>query len=97
MVSERFVTEYPQRCMELFSLMEPIACDRQLVGSFSLIVATSVFLIPYERMKMAHPLNQRAPEGQLYDAIGRIERQLFLDAEFWKNYPDVAWRFSRDE
>ena len=66
-----------------------------MAGSFSLIVATPVFLIPYERMKVAHPLNQRAPEGGLYYAIRRVERQRFLEAEFWDNAPDGVWRFSR--
>ena len=94
-VPARFVTEYPLRCMELFELIEPMARDKDLLGSFSLIVATSVFLIPYERMNDRHFLNRRGKEPDLYDAIDRIERQHFLKAEFWRNGTPQEWRFSR--
>ena len=68
MIPEKFVTEYPARCMDLFALLEPAAREKQLLGSFSLIVATSVFMIPYERMKARHPLN-RGGANSLYAAI----------------------------
>lgn len=95
MVPERFITEYPARCMDLFALLEPVAREKQLVGSFSLVVATSVFLIPYERMKAAHPLNEGAPGEGLYDAIRQVERQPFHEAPFWEGALIHPWRFTR--
>jgi formate hydrogenlyase subunit 4 len=68
MIPDRFVTEYPARCMDLFDIMERVARERDLLGSFSLIVATSVFLVPYERMKSRHPLHRPENEGQIDEA-----------------------------
>lgn len=95
MIPERFVTEYPSRCMELFAIIEPMAREKELIGSFSLIVATSVFLIPYERLKARHPLNRGGNEHELYASIYRVERQRFLQAEYWQNVQPQDWRFSR--
>lgn len=59
MIPARFVLEYPQRCLELIEFMEPFAEQRELVGSFSLLVAAAVFVIPYERMRSEkHPLSR---------------------------------------
>ena len=93
MVPERFVTEYPSRCMKLLELMEPIAREKELLGSFSLIVATSVFLIPYERMQPRHPFNR--DDKRLYRELRRIERRRFLRADFWPEEQAYPWHFSR--
>lgn len=95
MIPQRFVTEYPARCMDLFELLEPVAREKQLIGSFSLIVATSVFVIPYERMKAGHPLNQGARARDFYVAIRRVERQRFFQTDFWPDAPAYPWAFSR--
>ncbi len=95
MIPARFVTEYPKRCMELFEVLEGLARQKELVGSFSLVVATSVFLIPYERMKATHPLHRPEEEAGIYRAIRRAERQKFLEGEFWKKRPHQTWRYSR--
>jgi hypothetical protein len=81
--------------MDLFELMEPFARERQLLGSFSLVVVTSVFMIPYERMKGAHPLNKAGQGDGLYAAIRRVERQPFCQAEFWNGEQNRHWQFSR--
>ena len=61
MIPARFVVEYPQRCLDLIEALEPTARQRELVGSFSLLVAAAVFVIPYERMgSQKHPLNKAA-------------------------------------
>lgn len=60
MIPERFVVEYPQRCLELLEILEPMARARHLVGSFALLVASAIFVIPFERMKEQHPMNRRA-------------------------------------
>ncbi len=52
MIPARFVVEYPQRCLDLIESLEPTARSRELLGSFSLLVAAAVFVIPYERMEI---------------------------------------------
>lgn len=41
MIPARFVVEYPQRGLDLIEALEPTARQRELVGSFSLLVADS--------------------------------------------------------
>lgn len=81
--------------MELFEVLEGVARQQELVGSFSLVVATSVFLIPYERMKATHPLHRPEDEADIYRAIRRAERQKFMEGEFWRERPHDIWRYSR--
>ncbi len=81
--------------MDLFSTIEQVARERDLVGSFSLIAATSVFLIPYERMKSRHRLHRPKTESEIDKAIRRVELQLFAEAEFWKEKRPDDWRLSR--
>lgn len=96
MVPARFVTEYPQRCLELIELLEKAARQRELVGSFSLLAAAAVFVIPYERMKSKkHPLHKAARDTDLFTALKSLERQQFIRAEFWDENPPKDWRFSR--
>ena len=95
MIPTRFVTEYPERCMQMLEMIEPRAREMQLVGSFSLMVASSIFLIPYERMKKGHPLDDASDEPKLYRAIKRIQRQKFLESEVWGPTPPGDWRMSR--
>ena len=95
MIPKRFVVEYPQRCVKMLEMLEPAARKEQLLGSFSLLVASSLFLIPYERMKKAHPLNSRQDEPKLYDAIRKLEKRPFNSNDMWADYAPKNWRFSR--
>jgi hypothetical protein len=93
MIPQRFVVEYPQRCLKLLEVMEPFARDKQLVGSFSLLVASALFTIPYERLKAKHPLSGRT--SGLDAALRSIEGERFLMADFWDGTQTHDWRFSR--
>ena len=95
MIPKRFVTEYPERCMQMLEILEPCAREMRLVGSFSLMIASSIFLIPYERMKKGHPLEDASDEPELYRAIKRIQRQKFLESDVWGPTPPGDWRMSR--
>ena len=95
MIPTRFVTEYPERCMQMLEMIESRAREMELVGSFSLMVASSIFLIPYERMKKRHPLDDAIDEPELYQAIKQIQRQKFLESEVWDLTPPGDWRMSR--
>lgn len=96
MIPERFVAEYPQRCIALLEMFEPMARAERLMGSFSLLVASAVFVIPYERMQETHPLNRRGRVADLDNALRRLDkRELFLEAKFWDRADPGEWRFSR--
>lgn len=95
MIPARFVVEYPERCRELLEVLEPIARQRELLGSFSLLVAAAMFTIPYERLKAKHPLAREDREQPFYEALRRVEGQKFLKAEFWTAPTADEWRFSR--
>ena len=49
MIPIRFATEYPERCLQLLEAFEPIAQDRDLFGTFSVMLASSILLVPWER------------------------------------------------
>lgn len=95
MVPARFVTEYPQRCLELIDALEETARRRELVGSFSLLAAAAVFVIPYERMASnKHPLH-KARDIDLFTALKSLQKKPFISAQFWDGNPPKDWRFSR--
>src|SRR4051794_31757028 len=95
MIPTRFVTEYPLRCLELIDALEPIARRKDMLGSFALLAAASIFTIPHERMKARHPLSDLEREGALCAALAQLERQLFMQCVIWQGRPVGAWRFSR--
>jgi hypothetical protein len=94
MIPNRFATEYPERCLELLNEFEPIARERGLLGTFSVMLASSVLLVPLERVKASHPLSQEH-QSNLSAALGRLDAQKWHDAEFWNGLPSGEWRFSR--
>jgi len=96
MIPARFVVEYPQRCLDLIEALEPTARKREIVGSFSLLVAAAVFVIPYERMgSQRHPLHKPARDVDLFRALKSLRKKPFITAPFWNGAPPNAWRFSR--
>jgi hypothetical protein len=96
MVPQRFVVEYPERCLTLLEMLEPMARESQLVGSFSLLVAASAFVIPYERMQSRHPMHLQNHDGDLDSALRRLDDdEQFLRASFWNGASPGEWRFSR--
>lgn len=96
MIPARFVVEYPQRCFDLIEALEPTARQSGLVGSFSLLVAAAVFVIPYERMgSQKHPLHRAARDVDLFHALKSLRKKLFITAPFWNGESPDAWRFSR--
>jgi hypothetical protein len=94
MIPHRFVTEYPKRCGHLLEMLEPLARERDLVGSFSLLVACAAFTIPFARMTEAdHPLGRR--ERELSRAIKRLRRHSFVEAPFWKGSKPEFFRYAK--
>jgi hypothetical protein len=72
-VPGRFAKEYPSRLLELFGVLEHLARERDLLGSFGLLTASAVLTIPYERMKHAHFLH-RAADADLVAAFKSLEK-----------------------
>ena len=95
MMPQRFVVDYPRRCLTILDAMERYARSMNLLVSFSLIMASPLFLIPYERMKSKHPLRDREIEPELHKRLKRLGKQRFMGAEIWKTEPPIDWRFSR--
>jgi hypothetical protein len=96
MIPVRFAVEYPERCLRLLEELEPSARKHELVGSFSILVASSAILIPYERMQSRHPMHKRARDSDLSRALRSLDKkELFSSAQFWKGSSPGDWRFSR--
>jgi hypothetical protein len=97
MIPNRFVVEYPERCLELMHSIEAAAHEKNLLASFSLLVAASAFVIPYERMKVNHAIFARSVDGDLHRALHRLDKEFFLQAGFWQGseLEPNSWRFSR--
>jgi hypothetical protein len=94
MIPNRFATEYPKRCLQLLEAFEPMARNRDLLGSFSVMLASSILLVPWERAKNRHPLTQEHGGG-LQAGLRRLEKQRWLKADFWQSASIGEWRFSR--
>jgi hypothetical protein len=94
MIPHRFVTEYPERCLQLLDEMEPLARDRDLLGSFALMMAASILVIPWERLSKHHPIaGERGSD--LQRALKRTKKQRWHRAEFWEGNDPGHWTFSR--
>lgn len=94
MIPKRFATEYPKRCLQLLDAFESIAQDRDLFGTFSVMLASSILLVPWERASNRHPLKQEHGGG-LQTALKSLEKQKWLKADFWAGKNPGEWRFSR--
>jgi len=95
MIPQRFVTEYPERCLQLFDILEPQATANNLVGSFALLAASAAFVIPYERLKK-HPLETSSVQTpSVSNALRHLEKQPFASADFWRGSDPGYWRFTR--
>lgn len=93
MIPQRFVTEYPERCLQLLRDMEQRARKRDLLGSFTLLVASAAVTIPFARMtERGNPTGRR--EDNLFFAIERLASQLFVDAPFWEGTKPEFFRYA---
>ena len=94
MIPQRFVTEYPQRCGHLLEMLEPKAREANLVGSFSLLIASAAFTIPFARITESnHPFGGK--ERKLSSAIRNLTNVSFLEAPFWGEQKPVLFRYAR--
>ncbi len=94
MIPQRFATEYPERCLQLLEAFKSIAQERDLFGTFSVMLASSILLVPWERANNRHPLKQEHGGG-LQGDLKSLEKQKWLESEFWSDASPGEWRFSR--
>src|ERR1700753_156077 len=93
-VPKRFAIEYAERCLQLMDNLQSFAKEKDLVGSFSLLVAGAVLTMPYERMKSGHFLH-RAEDSDLSAALKQLQKTSFMSAPFWQGNAPYGWRQSR--
>jgi hypothetical protein len=74
MIPVRLAVEYPERCLRLLEELEPSARKPELVGSFSILVASSAILIPYERMQSRHQMHRKERDSDLVRLFVRSTR-----------------------
>jgi hypothetical protein len=75
MIPLRFAVEYPEKCLRLLDELEPSARKHELVGSFSILVASSAILIPYERMQSRHPMHRKERDSDLSKALRSLDKR----------------------
>lgn len=63
MIPERFSTEIPQRMRSLLDALEPIARQKDLLTSFTLMAAMPILIIPLERIAK----NRVGPRNEIND------------------------------
>ncbi len=94
MIPKRFATEYPERCLALLEAFEPTAHKADLLGTFSIMLASSILLVPWERANNKHPIVQE--QGSPFqDALKQLKKRRWSDADFWQGAEPPRWRFSR--
>jgi hypothetical protein len=93
-IPRRFVAEFPERCSILLEMLEPQAREANLVGTFSVMVASSAFVMPFDRMvKPNHPLG--LPKHERSAIVKAFTGQSFLDAPFWDGQRPALFRYAK--
>jgi hypothetical protein len=93
MIPDRFVTEYPARCLQLLAAVEPKANELDLVGTFAILLATSMLTVPFERLRIHHPLFE--DPGGLAGALAGMLKRPWCEAAVCAGASPAEWRFSR--
>ncbi|UZK68791.1 hypothetical protein OKW76_12175 [Sphingomonas sp. S1-29] len=93
MIPDRFVTEYPARCLKLLAALELKANELDLIGTFTVLLATSMLTVPFERLRIHHPLFQ--DPGGLAGALAEMFKRPWCEAVVCAGASPAEWRFSR--
>lgn len=93
MIPDRFVTEFPERCLTLLESFERDATRQDLVGTFAIMLASSMLTIPLERLKSRHPLH--GADHDLATDLRRILGQRWVEVGEWATASPNRWRFAR--
>lgn len=93
MIPERFVSEYPVRCLALLDRLEPAARELDLAGTFSIMLASSILTVPLERLRARHPLH--GGDHDLAAGLRNMSSRRWVEAEAWADGSPAEWRFAR--
>ena len=88
--SGTFAYEYPKRCLSLLHAFKADVEERELLGSFGLMMAGALLVIPWERTKGDHVLE--GDDNDINSAIRKIKGQKFLEADFWQTNNHSSWK-----
>jgi hypothetical protein len=93
MIPERFVAEFPARCLTLLESFEADAARHDLLGTFAIMLASSMLTIPLERLRTQHPLH--GPNQDLAAGLRRISGEKWTDVQAFTDASPASWRFAR--
>jgi hypothetical protein len=92
LIPQRFIYEYADRVLAMMAAFEPLArrgvalSDGSYSGdlrtSFPLIMASSLLVIPLERLKGEHFLREAERERRIYDPMAAALKKRFMEAPF---------------
>jgi hypothetical protein len=90
-IPARFASEYPGRCLQLIDALEDYARSERLLGSFSVLAASAVLTIPFERASAKHFMF-RDKDDRLSAAMSGLSKLKFAAAPFWDKEGPGEWR-----
>lgn len=93
MIPLRFVTEFPARCLTLLESFEGDAARQDLVGTFAVMLASSMLTVPLERLRSQHPLH--GGNNDLSAGLKRVFGQRWIEVGEWAAASPAQWRFAR--
>lgn len=93
MIPHRFVTEFPARCLTLLESFEGDAARQDLVGTFAVMVASSMLTVPLERLRSQHPLFGGSDDLSI--GLKRVFGQRWIEVGEWAVASPAHWRFAR--
>lgn len=82
---KNFINDFPRRCREVLDFSEKFAHLKQLEVTLTLIVASSGFVIPFERLDSKHPSRDNETYSNAACALNKILDQPFKDSPLWSD------------
>jgi len=89
-----FIQDFPKRCQEILTFSHGQAVARGREVTLSLMVASSAFLVPYERLRSngryEHPAKDRNKFPEAANKLNQLFEQKFIGSEVWP-YDVSSW------
>lgn len=93
MIPFNFSQEYLERCGSLIRFFKETAKNEDLLGSFSIMAAYPLFLIPYERTYKNNEMVEERERFQIQRKIRKLARMKLTHPEISKNFMIGNWTF----
>ena len=89
-----FIQDFPDRCRDILSFSQDSAVAKGREVTLSLMVASSAFLVPYERLKSngrhEHPAKDKNKFPEAAVKLNQLLEQKFIGSEIWP-YSVSSW------